>query len=919
MKKASTFDEKKQKPFDNWRDMLFFGRDVRELVEIINSVFLVPETTNFRPVSHPAGFSRLITGRRLTIAEAYVRLLSYSSSAGFIERIESLQTLMHYIRFSEKVSMPINTARVQIALMWQAVKMRGDRLAQLELMSDFSAASGGKENVVRRLLKELNLIEVSETPCSFTDQILAWDDHVHEPPTEKYHSPSLLVLSAFIKGMSKMTVSYYDMSNRARMEEIFLASEILGIHTQIGIRFSVGKGGARRSYMYIPSNQGTASHFWQVLEERRDKLKPFFEGLEENARRRAGMIHQLIQQFNTHVLPEFNAGYEDFQALQLKAFSWEEIQSVTRQGQIHRRHLGLVIFRAMRPVMLKRVLYLKNIYLMHEPGSEAARFHYEKYLEYKAKYEALTPSLCAEKYVLNASELDYDSYFEDESAILPILSEAGGYIAYIRTLRQGLHTAIDTLIKHYRHITDVEVYNMVDAEQYGLDAYTQFSEFIQALHDGDAGRVLRLMRDVHAEAIPLDAVSKICAWLHNKPFYTRCASDSYGWSSKIPGMGFFHEFQLDTKAFSLIRQSSHTALPMPIADVLRAHRPKSAVKRRVFLLSAMARTGEWIDGDIVQKHDLTLLRFWRYLNVDARCMIAFWLGVVPTYLGLGLAYTLIWFALTAFRNAIVDLIASAGIGPKHWKLKSIDRENMCVSLFFSGVSVPFLAAAKWGFDFLWLQSLGLEEGTLFTVLKFWVISLANGFYLVLHNKLRGFDKSVIYGNFFRSILSWPLAAAGSYILTPLGVPDVVQAKIASEIVAGFIEGTVKFRKKMRLVRKALFDIYKQLLSSNHLNALLARLDILFFWSHKSFGRRSLEKFMKEPHKIPHLQPDQITTIQRGNQQIRAMFLEKQGLEELTYAVIAYYPEEDLEVLTELAGNTYRPFEAWIQKFAENET
>ena len=77
--------------------------------------------------------------------------------------------------------------------------------------------------------------------------------------------------------------------------------------------------------------------------------------------------------------------------------------------------------------------------------------------------------------------------------------------------------------------------------------------------------------------------------------------------------------------------------------------------------------------------------------------------------------------------------------------------------------------------------------------------------------------------------------------------------------------------------------------------------------------------MKEPHKIPHLQPDQITTIQRGNQQIRAMFLEKQGLEELTYAVIAYYPEEDLEVLTELAGNTYRPFEAWIQKFAENET
>ena len=150
------------------------------------------------------------------------------------------------------------------------------------------------------------------------------------------------------------------------------------------------------------------------------------------------------------------------------------------------------------------------------------------------------------------------------------------------------------------------------------------------------------------------------------------------------------------------------------------------------------------------------------------------------------------------------------------------------------------------------------------------------------------------------------------------MPDVVQAKIASEIVAGFIEGTVKFRKKIRLVRKALFDIYKQLLSSNELNALLARLDILFFWSQKSFGRRALERFMRTPEKIPYTQNEQVDVIKRGNQLVKRVFSEEHSLEKLTYAVIEYYPEEDLEVLTDLAGETYRPFETWLKRFSGDE-
>ena len=123
---------------------------------------------------------------------------------------------------------------------------------------------------------------------------------------------------------------------------------------------------------------------------------------------------------------------------------------------------------------------------------------------------------------------------------------------------------------------------------------------------------------------------------------------------------------------------------------------------------------------------------------------------------------------------------------------------------------------------------GFDEGFLFTFCKFWAIAFANGLYLVSHNTLRGFDKAAIRGNFFRSVLSWPLATIGSYALTPIGVPDVVQSKIWSEVVAGFIEGTVKNIKQKRLAQKAVFEVYKQIISSNALYVKTACMDILFF-------------------------------------------------------------------------------------------
>ena len=300
------------------------------------------------------------------------------------------------------------------------------------------------------------------------------------------------------------------------------------------------------------------------------------------------------------------------------------------------------------------------------------------------------------------------------------------------------------------------------------------------------------------------------------------------------------------------------------------------------------------------------------MNANLRSLILAAIGFIPTYYCLDLSYALIWFFITGFRNAIVDLIATSGLVPKSWQLKNIDRENLCASEFFSGFSVPVLALAKYGFDQAWFH-FGLSEGFLFTFIKFWCIAFTNGIYLVVHNTLRGFEKSAIRGNFFRNVFSWPLATLGSYVLTPLGVPEIVQAKIWSEVVAGFIEGTVKNAKQNNHARKALYEVDRQILSPNPLYAKIARLDILFFWSSYSQGKRALDRFMPISKKPLNGESEtRQAEIRKGNQVIYDAFTTEGSLEALTYVILEYYPEENLVTLTDFAGEAHGGFVSWLQ-------
>jgi hypothetical protein len=162
------------------------------------------------------------------------------------------------------------------------------------------------------------------------------------------------------------------------------------------------------------------------------------------------------------------------------------------------------------------------------------------------------------------------------------------------------------------------------------------------------------------------------------------------------------------------------------------------------------------------------------------------------------------------------------------------------------------------------------------------MAVSNGLYLTCHNAFRGFPKTVIAGNFFRSMISIPIAIAFNGVIADLlsvaGVSEIdavlqkwaaVISKAASDFVAGVIEGSADryrnihlrlrdYRDKLTLLLEAytslellfpdkkvletLSDMDKSLSGDAkdlELIMIIHALDMLFFWNYQPRGRTAL--------------------------------------------------------------------------------
>lgn len=831
-------------------DALSFSSELYKLRRDLNARIDQPDSSGQAPAARAT--SRWFRKRRISIAEAYLAVVRDLDSKKSKARLRALRAMVDASLHAKTLDMPLNTARVQMALIKAAVKSRDDHRAQLEALHDFSKASYGQPQVVRRLLDRLGLPELPETGAPLRELGLGYDTHVHDTATSGRKNPTQLLLDAFIKGLSELTIAYNGVHARSLMEEGIEAGRILGIRVRTGIEFSLNAQGERFHYMAVLPPFDHGEELRRFLEARGRLLKPLYAGLEESQERRVEAIRRLVADFNERAVPELNQGFPELKAYRVKRLKMRELAEEIPLASLSREHLGEFLYRRYRPVLFRRVLYLKAQRDKARLDHRARRLSEwdfgiidERYRRLRAEYRSLSPETLRARFFADAAAADYASAFDDLGRIRRLLDAADCRLRLLHPLEHGAAKAARLLESQRGLLDEIEVYNMRDSVK------------------RDPGEISELCRLVSAE---IERARREGARVP-EPLI---GSDATGRNPAIPGMGFVRGSDLAGR-YRTRYLRRRVALPQSVCALLASaeaarraggaagaeapsapppaalrvegrRRPPRTPDATVYSMGKVSpgivnRVG---DGEDPEPDLVPPARALRYLNPLLVNFLHGLVGFLVAERFVGPYYAALWLGITGFRNAIADLVALRGTRLSQWTLRSVNFDNIARSLFWTGFSVPILGFVKSRFDLVWPLA---ATGLLYEASKFFFISFSNGLYLASHNKLRGFDRRVIRANIFRSVIAWPFATLSAPLGDAVGIPSIVQAKIWSDVVAGFIEGGNKYLATLRLRRRDLEEIVPRIAEGKREDVVVAVLDLLFLFRAEPRTRNSLKAIL----------------------------------------------------------------------------
>ncbi|MFA5851257.1 MAG: hypothetical protein WC820_01025 [Spirochaetales bacterium] len=882
--------------YKNLVDSLSFSSELRKMRRELNAKIDMPESIAAPPPSHPLGVNRWFKKRRVSIAESYLAAVKDLDSRHTKSRLDALRILADVSLHSKNIDFPLNTARVHMALIKGVVKNRDNKRRQLELLHDFSISSHGQHQILRRLCDELNIIELPEQGMRLSECGCGWDSHVHDSATSGRKNPTQLIIDAFIKGISELTIAYGSRANLDLMEESIEAGGILGIKVNIGLEFSMVVKDHRFHFMALlpefPAPEAARSFF----RDNEKALGEFFAGLDRNQANRIESVARLLSEFNETRLRELNEGYEDEALYRVPALTLDGLSGFIQTASINTMHLAEYLYGVCKPIFLNRLLLAKvqRAKIREEakakrlPKREAREVE-ERYASLKREYETLTPEILLKRFFSGTFTIEYHTCFTDIRDIKDALASGGCRLEILHPMEHGLDNA-HQLLEECKGIVDVvEIYNTQDRT--GRD----IEEII---------KLAQIVNDLNAESAR-----------EGKPLYIPlCGSDATGWNPQVPGMGFIYEDRIIGK-FRKRYINRHLALPPLISAMTQGGgKPVSpADVETAPTIVSMGKISSWAGNPVPDESEssnsfVPPLRALRYLNRKLVNLVYIVIGFIVAQHFIGPFYAILWLGITGFRNSIADLISNRGARLSEWKLKSINFDNVAQSMFWTGFSVPILGFVKTNFDALWPFT---QNGLLFNSVKFFFISGVNGLYLASHNTLRGFDKKVIRANFFRSVISWPFAT----IFAPLGnlvhIPSIVQAKIWSDFVAGFIEGGAKYLKVLHLQLQNLEEIIPNIAAGEGDAKYVALLDLLYLFHTEPRTRTSL-KVIYDPNYRPMFV---LKKIKKSNVEMFHALrrtIGSQTLElELTDFILSRYESEMAVDLVDLVADTLPETRDWI--------
>lgn len=912
------------KKYNQIVNTLSFNKKLRDMRKEINFRIDLPESITFYPDSNPKGFVKEFKKRRTTIVESYLKITKDLDSASYNRRINALKLLEENINYSGSLKMPLNTARVQLALMKEVTKTRNNKRVQLELMRDFTTSTFGHPRVIRKLLKRFDIIEVPETGEELKDLKMGWDFHVHDHTSYGRKSPMQLIIDAFIKGISELTVVYTNFKHEKTVEEVLEAGKILGIKINIGIEFSSVVFDKKFHFIYIlPEFASDKKKFKHFIKTCSGDLADFSEQLSKNDKRRRKIVQRLIDHFNITYLPVINKNYQPdsiyyLEPIQLTNNSESDVNKIFSS-----RQLGELVYPQLRKVIENRALRLmalrRRIKLAPEQFTKQQIIGIEaEYNENKKYYDELDPELIRIRYFSEFDRLDTETAVDDLKAVHSIINKTGGSIKFIQPVEHGLQAAIDIIIEYCQYFSHTEVFNIYDTIGAKESDFITLTNFIGLMNKCDKNEITEFLNNNNLTYSD-KKIDKALLHLKEKNLIPAIGSDATGRSTLAPGMGFVTENQLQKKQRKYFKKQ-HYNLPQDVSQLVHKYSPipkstlKPKEKANIICLGKVDTEAKHQIGEEKTEKPIKLTDAWTYLNPTIKNLIFAILGFIPAYMYFGASYACLWFFITGTRNIFVDVISGNGLIPTSWQSQNINWANLAHSLFWTGFSVPILGFVKDQFDLIWVFE---HSGAVYEGVKFFFINMTNGLYLASHNYLRGFDKATIRGNLFRSIIAWPFATAFSPIGNALGIPSIVQAKFWSDFVAALIEGTTKYNNVLKLKSKIVSKLIPDFKSDNEETVNLATLDLLYLVDESnnvktSFYKQSFEREKFKQRALNFLKGKRSTSKPKDIFfSVKQHFLEKDNYNKLTKFVISNYNKDQSLFLLQIMSKNYDKFTNWL--------
>jgi hypothetical protein len=874
---------------------------------------------------HPHGIKEMAASRGLRVAYAVIHLLGSLERGKANERVEALRAARDEVLTTAKGPLRTNAARVLLQIMKELIRSKGDTRKQLKLAHDFRTVTTGKPRVVLRQLQKYHLVEMPED----WNQI-SFDDHVHDANTKGRKSPTHLIMDAWIKGIRRLTVVYYNYVDPRVAEELLQAAEVMNISVHVGVDLSARYRDRFARFVWEPRGFGDAQEYLAFL-RRRDVQAFMSEGRKVSNYQHA-YIFEALRAYNQRHRHDLG------RSLGIQAPEVDEVEfcSFVGMGQPSLLHLGTFILDGLMPLLREHHSALAECLCRGDCDNA------DEVRELLDRVAKLCAEEVVEQYLIPERNPELSDPGDPEASDLPELMaltprELMQHLRELHALNRitlipdglGVEQVLEVLFDCRGDVTHMEIFNLkgdVDSRSAQSVALNQLR---LALNDSSPIGLKRILRErirsleqggIEGNVL-LDKLNRILGNINGfralyrySPLKASMGSRSTGRSVLTRGMGLVVSETLPVRAQRnlMAKADKREFLPVtveawrrvtciPYEGLTARGRKMIRLVRSLPGVAALAcrKVEDWkavrwtvsmqAQGNVAtlggprrepeheivppcQQEEGEKRIGLRYLNSRWLNLLKVVIGFIPAFLTFALtkdwwvlAYlgAFIWFGITGVRNIIQSVLGGGGIRRSpllRWN-DYVSWSRISDSLLFTGFSVPLL---DWLTKSVVLDGVFNVNTSTNPLLLYTVMALTNGVYITSHNLFRGLPRSAAFGNFFRSVLSIPIAVLFNSViglgLLMLGTPDVngvlqrwaaVISKLASDCVAGFIEGLADRRNNISMRR---WD-YKAKISQvfhtfSSLELLFPRRDVLTmlerpeeFFNEVRTARSALDKVM----------------------------------------------------------------------------